>query len=81
MQTDRYSSYLILKTYTKDEEVLDVKQPDSENQLNMMIDWFCNLMFCNRISVKTEVSCLVTVKVKCPNCSLSDFPHRKSKNK
>ncbi|KRZ54501.1 hypothetical protein T02_10025 [Trichinella nativa] len=45
------------------------------------IDWFCNLMFCNRISVKTEVSCLVTVKVKCPNCSLSDFPHRKSKNK
>ncbi|KRY50900.1 hypothetical protein T03_12585, partial [Trichinella britovi] len=23
-------------------------------------------------------SCLVTVKVKCPNCSLSDFPHRKN---
>ncbi|KRX44828.1 hypothetical protein T05_281 [Trichinella murrelli] len=24
------------------------------------------------------VSCLVTVKVKCPKCSLSDFPHRKN---
>ncbi|XP_003379818.1 conserved hypothetical protein [Trichinella spiralis] len=85
-----YSLYLILKTYTKDEVriFLLLAQGHTEHHITFiltavptnyhMLQKYSFAALCFAMEYLFMSIFHVTVKVKCLNCSPSDFPHRKN---